>query len=78
MSPWIKPTSCMAEMHPWRRWKNTLEARGGFPPLGAGRHRGGAGRPHLVGSQALPQCGVLWCPLEPSRVYATKLSRDIF
>jgi hypothetical protein len=78
MNPWIKPISRMAEMHPWRRWKNTPEPRGGFPPQGTGWHRGGAGRPHLAGSRTLPRCGVLWYPLEPSHVYVTKLSRDIF
>jgi hypothetical protein len=72
MSPWIKLTSHMVEMHPWRQWKNTLEACGGFPPQGARRHRGEADRPHLAGSDLLPWHGVLWCLLEPSRVFMMK------
>jgi hypothetical protein len=72
MSPWIKPTSRMAKMRPWRRWKNTLEACGGFPPQGARRHRGEADQPHLAGFDPLPRRGVLWCPLEPSHVFMMK------
>jgi hypothetical protein len=68
----------MVDMHHWRWWKNTLEAHGGFPPQRVRCHRGRASWPHLAGSQALPWCGVFWCPLEPSRVYATKISHDIF
>jgi hypothetical protein len=62
----------MAEMHPWRWWKNTLEAHGGFPPQGAEWHRGGADWPHLAGSDTLLWHGVLWCPLEPSFVFVMK------
>jgi hypothetical protein len=65
-------------MHHIRRWRKTLEAHRRSPSWQPGRPRGGAGRPYLVGSRALPRRGVLWCPLEYSYIVATKLSRGLF
>jgi hypothetical protein len=43
-----------------------MEALDEWAPQGAERHGGGASWSHLASSWGPLQCGVFWCPLEPS------------
>jgi hypothetical protein len=54
--------------NPMRRWRKLLEAYRQGPQWQAGRHLGGASRPHLVASRDPEWCGVFLCHLEPSGV----------